>query len=372
MNTPALISLCIRALAVVVFLVGPCPGFAQDAQKSFASIRVINPNGGRIDWGKKNDLILYDQKGPDGYYDIWVMKPNGSGKKNLTAFVQSLPQRHIGNPAWHPSGNWFVFQAQKADTPKALDEFCHPGLGILNDLYLMKADGSEFYKLRELSADVSENYPALVEPHFSPDGEWLIWSERISEEGGPFGSWTMVGVQLQFQGGRPVAVKQRVFSPDEGNHFFQAHAFAPNSESFLFTGSQHQGMEIYRYNMNSNNATRVTYAGEAWDKHAFYSPSGDKIAWASSKGLPMQFDPFVLRTEVWTMNNNGGQETRVTYFNDATHFHFLEREAAVISDLAWSPAGDKLLLYVTDRYLQNRDARHGMNILVDLNPSDSP
>ena len=56
--------------------------------------------------------------GADGYFDIWTMRPDAAGQRCLTCQAGPLPQRHIGNPAWHPSGAFIVFQAQKAGVPR--------------------------------------------------------------------------------------------------------------------------------------------------------------------------------------------------------------------------------------------------------------
>lgn len=73
--------------------------------KKVKHIKTITNDGGRVDWSHSgNNLIAFDRMEEDGYYDVYVMNPDGSGEKCLTCGKQGLPQKHNGNPAWHLSG----------------------------------------------------------------------------------------------------------------------------------------------------------------------------------------------------------------------------------------------------------------------------
>lgn len=57
-------------------------------------------------WGPgQSNRIAYSMKGPDTYYDIYLMDPDGGNDTCITCNHPLLPNRHISNMAWHPSGN---------------------------------------------------------------------------------------------------------------------------------------------------------------------------------------------------------------------------------------------------------------------------
>lgn len=70
------------------------------------NIKTFTNQGGRVDWSHNNNLIAFDRKDEDGYYDVWVMKPDGTEQKCLTCDKPQLPNKNIGQPAWHPSGKY--------------------------------------------------------------------------------------------------------------------------------------------------------------------------------------------------------------------------------------------------------------------------
>jgi Tol biopolymer transport system component len=74
-------------------------------------IRTVTPSGGRLDWSPAN-LVVFDRLGSDEYYDVYLMEADGSKERCLTCDAAGLPPGHHGNPAWHPSGDYIVFQSQ--------------------------------------------------------------------------------------------------------------------------------------------------------------------------------------------------------------------------------------------------------------------
>ncbi len=49
---------------------------------SEAAVTVFKERGGRVDWSHSgNNMIVFDKKGADGYYDVYVMRADGSGEQ---------------------------------------------------------------------------------------------------------------------------------------------------------------------------------------------------------------------------------------------------------------------------------------------------
>ena len=88
------------------------------SRENIAGLKIITEDGGHLAWSKKTNQIAFDRLGKDGYFDLWLMNPDGSGQKCLTSNHPLLPNKHIGQPAWHPSGKLLVIQAQKGHAPR--------------------------------------------------------------------------------------------------------------------------------------------------------------------------------------------------------------------------------------------------------------
>jgi hypothetical protein len=118
---------------------------------------LVKEGGYRVDWSHNLDLIAFDQLDVDGYYDVCVMNPDGTGEQCLTD-DPSTPKGHKGCAAWHPSGEYIAFTCEKEKyfgkrlflLSRWLSKLAVPGEGVNCDLWTMKSDGSEFWQLTNL------------------------------------------------------------------------------------------------------------------------------------------------------------------------------------------------------------------------------
>lgn len=336
--------------------------------KRMAGISVLTNDGGHLSWSKKLNKIAFDRLGRDGYFDLWVMNPDGTGQKNLTADHPLLPNRHIGQPAWHPAGQLIVIQAQKAHVPRYADTRCTPGAGALNDLWIITADGKRAWKIHEVSGEVSKDAGGVLHPHFSHDGTKLFWAERLRSNGRPFGEWILRIADFRFDQYRgPQLGEIRDYNPGGRSSFFESHNFSPDDHHVLFTGTQDGPLEIYEMTVNSGESRRLTHHTQrVWDEHAHYSPDGQQIVWMSSKNLRFEVKPFNLQTDFWKMDRNGAHKQRLTWFHAPNHPHFLDREFAVAADFDWSPDGSQLAALVITNRPETRKRGSGIIVLIDL------
>lgn len=337
-------------------------------QQDSAGIRILTNDGGRVSWSRKLNKIAFDRLGRDGYFDLWVMNPDGTGQKNLTGNHPMLPNKHIGQPAWHPSSQLIVIQAQKARVPRYADNKCTPGAGVLNDLWIITADGRRAWKIHSVRDDVSKDSAGVLHPHFSHDGRRLFWSERVRANGRPFGEWVLKIADFSFDKFRgPQLGKARTYNPGGGSSFFESHSFSPDDQSVLFTGTQDGPLEIYEMKVATGVSRRLTHRSQlTWDEHAHYSPDGRQIVWMSSKDLRFTVKPFTLQTDLWTMNRNGTLKRRLTWFNTPNHPHFLGQKFAVAADCDWSPDGTQIAGLVVTNTPDTRRRGSGIIVLIDL------
>ena len=358
-----------------ILIATACARSEKDQQKvltplkdNMAGVKILTEKGGHLAWSQKTNIIAFDRLGSDGYFDLWIMNPDGSGQKNLTAHHPQLPDKHVGQPAWHPSGKLIVIQVQKAQVPRYADNKCTPGAGVLNDLWVITPDGKRAWKIHSVRDEVSKNAAGVLHPHFSHDGTRLFWSERVKSNGRPFGEWILRIAQFNYSPAfGPQLSHIRNYNPGGGSSFFESHNFSPDDQYVLFTGNQDGPLEIYEMNVDTAAVKRLTrHSAGTWDEHAQYSPSGNKIIWMSSKDLRFTVKPFHLETEFWIMNRDGTHKQQLTWFHTPHHPHYLNKPFAVAADLDWSPDGSQIAGLVLTNKPDTRKRGSGVNVLIDL------
>jgi Tol biopolymer transport system component len=345
----------------------PAHGAPSDTQSREVKVTVLTEDGGHLAWHPREDLIAFDRMDGRGYFRPWLMQPDGRLQRPLEIKVPGFPTKHAGQPAWHPSGDYLVLQAQQQNSPKWIKTKAVPGAGVLNDLWIVSADGLRGGKVVALPSKVDKDAAAALHPHFSPDGRLLIWSERISGGVEPFGEWVIRLADVSFSStGQPMVSNIRTLAPGRKKAFYETHSFHPDGSRFLFTGQQDVGLEIYVFDISTGAATRLTRDPAAWDEHAHFSPDGRKIVWMSSRGLRFTVKPFDLQTEFWLMDADGSNPRRLTYFHDPSSAHFLHRDFAVAADVGWSPNGKSLIGLVVTSRPETPERDKGLIVRIDL------
>ena len=332
---------------------------------------IIAESGGPLAWDKKSNKILFSKIENDGWFDIWVMNPDGSGKKPLTSNHPKLPNTHIGQPAWHPSGQLVVFQVQKPNIPRQYHTKCTPGAGALNDLWIITPDEKRIWKLHSVRDSYKKDTAGVLHPHFSHDGTKLFWAERVKDNNRAFGEWKLRIAEFSYdEESGPRLEKIRDYNPGGKSSFFESHNFSPDDKYVLFTGNQDGPLEIYEMEVATGKVKRLTnHSRRTWDEHAQYSPDGKKIVWMSSQDVKFRKRPFFLQTEFWIMDRDGSNQRRLTWFNEPGHPHYLEKKFSVAGDSAWSPDGKYIAGLVISSMPDSDERDSGIIVLIDL-PDD--
>jgi Tol biopolymer transport system component len=298
---------------------------------------LIKENGGRVDWSEQG--IAHSRYGEDGFYDLWVMNDDGSGAHCLTC---DLSQLHNGQPAWHPSGTYIVFQSQDPSLPHTpLDDLMltQPGHGKHNNLWITDLKGN-FYQLTTIKKNKS-----ILHPHFSHDGLQLLWSEKIGDS--PL-DWAIMLADF-VETPQPHLENVTPYQP-LGNVWYETHDFSPDDSRILLTvgtKEEYSGFDIWEMDIKTQKMTQLTNNPDQWDEHAHYSPDGKKIVWASSCGYVYEPKKWqkTLKTELWIMDVDGSNKERLTYFNEPGHNEYMG--SAIAADNSWSPDGKKLVVSVS-------------------------
>jgi Tol biopolymer transport system component len=373
---------------------------ATTGPRQVKGVSTIVESGGRLDWSATLNLIAFDRIGPSGNYEIYTMRPDGSDLRCLTCDKPELPSGHRGNPSWHPSGEYILFQAERdagrpADRRRRVprwrrfgrmfqepDEdwplqagrrgrgrgdtsrYGTPGLGLHNDVWVGDRAGSRFWKVA--SSDAQKG--GVLHPHFSHSGDKIVWSERIGTGGAFGGKWALKVANFRVDGGTPRLEDVRTYTPGTKKGLYESHGFSPDGRKLLFTavperGSNAMGLDIFTFDLKTKELTNLTDSPEDWDEHAHYTPSGKKIIWMSTRGIGLPAKAWELRSDYWIMNADGSDKQRLTYFNDSTSEERVPG-GAVAADFGMSADGRRIAAYSFKDRL--KDPR-GRILLIELN-----
>src|SRR5580765_7417000 len=108
----------------------------------------------------RNGLIVYAQELRPGHYQLFTIRPDGSGAKQVTHLVSAQ------NPDWSPNGKTIVAEVETTS-----------GAGIT----LLSPTGTV---IRNLTPKGEQGQPS-----FSPDGKWIAYERDVAP--GNNGVWLM-------------------------------------------------------------------------------------------------------------------------------------------------------------------------------------
>lgn len=333
-------------------------GSARSPHGRVKKITPIRASGGRVSWSHDGEYILMDRKGEDGYYDIYRIRPDGSDETCLTCDQQAvLGKGHIGQPEWHPSGKYMVFQAQKKFRQGrwGRDLAATPGFGRHSDLWLMEMATRRCFRLTDTPEDDTSG---VLHPHFSHDGNKLTWSEMYKAPMflNGYGEWKLQVGDFSFKNGSPVLSNVKSYVPGKAG-WYENHGLSLDKGALLFTSTFEYDKafhsSVYRYNIDQDRLDRL--ADQKWNEHALYSPSWKRIIWMSGR------DNRKGATDYWSMNPDGSDKVRLTDFSNPDLPTF-RNKAAVAADASLSPDGKFLIAYLQ----LNLVTQEGVTVLIEL------
>lgn len=333
-------------------------GSAQSPRGRVKNITVLKQSGGRVSWSPMGDSILMDRKSEDGYYDIYVIRPDGSDEQCLTCDQTAvLGKGHIGQPEWHPSGRYMVFQAQKRKNQGrwGRDLAATPGFGRHSDLWLMELATKRCFRLTDTPEGEASG---VLHPHFSHDGAKLTWGEMYEKPRAfkGYGKWTIRVAGFAFKEGEPVLSNLKSYEPGKPG-WYENHGLSPDGRKLLFTATFdnqkafHSNM--YHYDIADNRLDRL--ADEKWNEHAFYAPSGKRIVWMTGAHNHRG------GTDYWCMNPDGADKVRLTDWNNPG-LPSWQKKMIVAADASPSPDGKYLVAYLQVNLL----TQDGVTVLIEL------
>ncbi len=372
----------VQASSLLLLLVGALPALSQGPEsvpvtgERLAEQVTFHVSGGaRPSWAQQGDWIAYDKRGPDGYNDLYIAKPDNAFDRCLTCELREFRNRHAGNAAWHPSGRFLVFQSERPfkykGEPYAF--LAVPGRNLGSGLWVVSIEGKNLWQL----AGQQENAFPVHSPRFSFEGDRLAWSERVAS-GGTWGDWVMrVG---EFSSGRGIARVRGVKALEPGEHraFYEVGSFTPDDRAVLFAanlleGQPIDGIDLYTVPLQGDDVRQLTKDVARWDRFPTLAPNGEVVVWSSSQTLRLPERPLtrddrlaVVPMDLWIGSVDGGWARRLSGFNDALSDEYVGK--VMVGPSTWSPRGDQILTTITPV----ADAERTDLFLITLSESFGP
>ena len=338
---------------------------ASSPRGLIAGIKVVHEAGGRVAWSKDGKWIAMDRKHADGYYDVSILRPDGSNERCITCDANAVLGRgHHGQPAWHPTGRYIVFQSQKAEDAGHIgrDIAALPGAGHHSDLWLADLETGEFHRLTQTAPGGASG---VLHPHFSRDGRRLSWTDgltaaSLSDRRQFAGFWQLKLADFRVTSKGPELHNVTTLKPG-GDAFYENHGFTKDGGKLIFTSSFEMGKRdhflnstrIYEVDLTTNKVTRL--AAEGYNETAHVTPDGEHIVWMTSRGNANR------GTDYWVMKLDGSGKRRITDFNNPRLPGF-RRRAITAADHSFAPDGKRFVAYLQSNLL----TQDGMTVILSL------
>lgn len=326
-----------------------CAGKKSCAGKysNIANIRVLQQSGARPSFSYDGKEIVFDQQNnDDGYFDVYIMDTHGKILHSVTDNNPGINQRNNGNAVFSHDGKYIVFMSEEQNHYGSQVQYLgNPGLGYFCNLWAATPDGSHFWKLTDIPLKKGPLDPTPImgtlNPHFSPDGSKLVWSERY-DNGGQFnwGKWRIeMGDWSETANGPTLTNVTTVFTPTTGN-YVTAMGFVNPTTLVLsgnLSGQPEYGMDQYTYDLHTKTLVDLQNSPNVWEEDASVTPHGhivymtnyeakDKLNFNSADWTHQPRE-----REWWIMGFKGKHKTRLTYFNDSKAPEYLHHRIIVAS-----------------------------------------
>jgi Tol biopolymer transport system component len=324
----------------------------QGSACAVTGAHAIGPGSGP-DWSKASGLVAYFGQDNSGIFQIYSMKPDGSGNQCLTcAGIAGAPDSnlHKGSPSWDPSGRYILFQAE-IQGHSGLKGLSKPGSGWWNNVWLMTADGRQFWQLTNYSPTATTG---VLVPRFSHDGSKVLWAELLAGpfssdyRTGVFGRWRLDIADFNFAQQTPSILNTRSYAPGNGV-FYESQDWSPDGTDVIFCSdiaiSTRYVFDIFSLDLATRRLVNLTNTTLAWNEQGTFSPSGKKIAFMSSRNTP-EFTPSdlsTLRAELFLMDADGSNVAQLSHFNTSGYPEYTPGQASIATKATWSPDGTAIV-----------------------------
>ena len=256
------------AICVLTTLTACSPGnpatsspAARTAASATASSTLAVTAAGAASAKPRNGLIAFMRPGTVGEYDIWVVRPDGTGLRRVT---ESPANRSDYYPDWSPDGSVVLFERRKLDPAAA---------GGDEALYAVNADGRGFRQITHCRGECWSDSEAA----WAPSGRRIAFDRATGPRSAPGPS--LVTIYVANADGSHV--KQLTRPP----HGYEDHlpTWSPDSRTIVFqrdtAGATTGPTKLMAIDV-ATGAERVVHRLPSWapgSGYAAFAPDGKRI-----------------------------------------------------------------------------------------------
>ena len=291
---------------------------ARTAASATASSTLAGAAAGTVSAKPRNGLIAFMRPGAVGEYDIWVVRPDGTGLRRVT---ESPANRSDYYPAWSPDGSALLFERRKLDPAAA---------GGDEALYAVNADGAGFRQITHCRGQCWSDGEAA----WSPGGDRIAFSRATGPRSAPGPS--LVAIDVADADGSHVRQLSR---PPHG---YEDHlpTWSPDGRTIVFqrdtAGSDTPGPTKLMAVDSVTGTERVVYRLPSW-------APGSGLAALAPDGKRILFGFWCIYGDSCPASSRAERNaTLATIHPDGRGLRLLQLKSGADSG-AWSPDGKRIV-----------------------------
>ncbi len=330
-------ALLIALLASTAVFTAPA---AAAARYSVQNVVPWMQNAAPVGWSVSLNRVIFNSMGADGMFNAYSANPDASDQRCLTCASPSFPKvgtaTNRGASDVSPDGRYMLVTVERADHPGQIGAmWTQPGKGGSNDLWLYTTDGTEAWPLTNINAPGQQSL-GTIWPRFDRTGTEVVWASMYAPALANLGYWQLKVANIVWNGGVPSLANIRTIMPAAAS-FYEPYGFTADDSHIIFASNA--GMPSWIDNEIDEIATDgtglralttpVPGALISYNEFAFDMPGDNAIIYGSTH------DATSGGMDYWTMNPDGSDPQRLTYFNAPWHTESLGY--SVVGGLAFNP-----------------------------------
>ena len=290
------------------------------AISSVSVVEGYEPQGaaqGGLEWPAGNGRVLIARKASTTPFQMYTMNSDGSG---LTQIDSSFPYptKNRGNGSYSSDGKYIIFQAEMASHSCTVSN-TEPGKGRCNNVWIMRADGSQFWQMTGYPDQKGVLYPRL-----NPSKSKAAWGyQDTTAIFKPLTGWYLAVADVTWDNGVPAFSNIQYLRPSGLAQFYEPSEWVSDTELLMaasVSGESQCALDIIKWNVSTGTVTNLTNSNTVWDEHAHVIPnSGGKIGFLSSQGIDLPPCTYAglsdLKTEIWRIDADGSNRLQITSLN---------------------------------------------------------
>jgi hypothetical protein len=330
-------------------------------------------NASPVGWSSSLNRVIYNSHGADGLFNAYSANPDGSDPECLTCTLPDFPGVGTGTNRGasdvSPNGQYMLVTVEEPVHAGEIGaSWTEPGAGGANNVWLYSTNGQQAWPLTSIASAGPTQAYGTIWPRFDHTGNEIVWASMYSPALADLGYWTLKVANIVWSDGVPSLADIRTIEP-AADTFYEPYGFTPNDQGIIFASNDQEPSLIDdQIDTISTNGTGLTHLTEPnqgtvvnYNEFAWYTPNENSIIYGST------LDATSGGMDFWTMNPNGTDRQRLTYFNEPWDTESLGY--SIVESLAFNPKNSDQFIAAVSSDVDSTDVNA---YSVSLEPSWKP